>query len=134
MILDVLLEEVLPHPVEAVWEALTDPEAISEWLMATNDFVPRVGAAFRLRTERLSADGWVKAEVLELDPPRRMVWSWSVDDGLGPSTVTFELAEERVGTRLRLTHVGEINDAAGAEISGGWLSRIELMRRSLAQA
>ena len=134
MKLDVLLEEVLPHPVEAVWDALTDPEAISEWLMATTDFVPRVGAAFRLRTERLSADGWVKAEVLELEPRRRMVWSWSVGDGLGPSTVTFELAAESGGTRLKLTHVGEINDAGGEEISGGWPSRIELMRRSLAQA
>jgi uncharacterized protein YndB with AHSA1/START domain len=134
VILDVHLEEVLPHPVEAVWEAITDPEAISEWLMATNDFVPRVGAAFRLRTERLSADGWVKGEVLELEPPRRMVWSWAVNDGLGPSTVTFELAAENDGTRLKLTHVGEINDAAGSEISGGWPSRIELIRRSLAQS
>ena len=134
MILDVLLEEVLPHSVEDVWEAITDPGAISGWLMATSDFEPRVGTAFRLKTDRLSADGWVKAEVLELEPPRRMVWSWSVDDGLGPSTVTFELAAEGGGTRLRLTHAGEINDAAGAEISGGWPSRIELLRRSLDRA
>ena len=134
MILDVHLEEVLPHPVDEVWKALTDPETISYWLMATRDFEPRVGAAFRLKTDRLSADGWVKAEVLDLEPPRLMVWSWSVDDGLGPSTVTFELAAESGGTRLRLSHVGEINDAAGTEISGGWPSRIELMRRSLDRA
>jgi uncharacterized protein YndB with AHSA1/START domain len=134
VILDVNLEEVLPHPVEAVWKAITDPESISDWLMATSDFEPRVGAAFRLKTDRLSADGWVKAEVRELEPPTRMVWSWSVEDGLRPSTVTFELAAESGGTRLTLRHVGEINDQAGAEISGGWPSRIELLRRILGRA
>jgi uncharacterized protein YndB with AHSA1/START domain len=134
VILDVHLEEVLPHPVESVWEAITDPEAISNWLMVTGDFEPRVGAAFRMKTDRLSADGWVRAEVRELDAPRRMVWSWSVDDGLGPSTVVFELSPESGGTRLTLTHVGEINDEAGAEIGGGWPSRIELLRRTLDRA
>jgi uncharacterized protein YndB with AHSA1/START domain len=134
MILDVHLEEVFPHPVEAVWEAITDPEAISGWLMVTSGFEPRVGAAFRLKTDRLSVDGWVRAEVRELEPPRRMVWSWSVDDGIGSSTVVFELVPEGGGTRLTLTHVGEINDEAGAEITGGWPSRIELLRRNLDRA
>jgi len=35
--LDLVLEELLPHPVEAVWRALTDAEAISDWLMPTTD-------------------------------------------------------------------------------------------------
>ena len=74
MNLDVVLEELLPHPVEAVWRALTDRAEISEWLMHTAEFEPAVGARFRMKTEGLSADGWVKAEVTELDPPRRMVW------------------------------------------------------------
>jgi uncharacterized protein YndB with AHSA1/START domain len=33
--LDVSLEEVLPHPIRAVWAALTDRAAISDWLMQT---------------------------------------------------------------------------------------------------
>ena len=78
MNLDVRIEELLPHPVESVWGALTDAASISDWLMATNDFRPQVGARFRMKTGHLSADGWVEAEVLELDPPRRMVWAWSI--------------------------------------------------------
>ena len=43
MRLDLVVEELLPHPVEAVWRALTDDQAISDWLMRTTDFRPVVG-------------------------------------------------------------------------------------------
>ena len=33
MNLDVALEEFFPHPVDAVWQALTESESISDWLM-----------------------------------------------------------------------------------------------------
>ena len=134
MNLDLVLEELLPHPVEAVWRALTDKAAISDWLMQTPEFEPVVGARFRMKTQRLSADGWVKAEVTELDPPRRMVWAWSVDDAAPPTTVTFELTPEAGGTRLRLTHMGEIDPFAGGLIREGWPGKIEALRRTLERA
>jgi uncharacterized protein YndB with AHSA1/START domain len=99
--LDVAFEELLPHPVEAVWSQLRDAAAISEWLMATSDFRPEVGARFRMKTQHLAVDGWVRAEVLELDPPRRMVWSWWADGAAPPTTVTFQLSEDAGGTRLK---------------------------------
>jgi uncharacterized protein YndB with AHSA1/START domain len=126
MRLDVALDEFLPHPPERVWRALTDPVTISAWLMATDDFRPEVGAQFRLRTQHLSPTGWIDAEVLELDPPRRMVWAWSSKDN-PPSRVTFELEPERSGTRLRLTHEGEIEPTIGAMLADGWPGRIELL-------
>ena len=134
MNLDVLVEEMLAHPVEAVWAALTDPAAISDWLMEAPEFEPVLGARFRMRTERLSADGWVRAQVTELDPPRRMVWTWSVDDATPPTTVTFELTPEAGGTRLRLTHIGEIDPSAGGLIRDGWPGKIEALRRTLERA
>jgi uncharacterized protein YndB with AHSA1/START domain len=129
--LGVVLEEVLPHPVEAVWSALTDAAAISDWLMPTGDFRPVVGTRFRLKTQRLSSDGWVEAQVTELDPPRRMAWSWSVSNGLPPTTVIFELTPEREGTRLKLRHEGEIDPLAGGLLRDGWPGRLELLRRFL---
>lgn len=131
MKLDLVFEEMLLHPVEAVWNALTDAAAISDWLMTTTDFRPRVGTRFRMKTRQLSADGWVDAEVLELDPPRRMVWAWSVSDGAAPTTVTFELSPEADGTRLTLTHAGEIDPVVGGLLRDGWPGRIELLRKSL---
>ena len=131
MNLDVALEEVIPHPVEAVWGALTDGAAISEWLMPSGDFHPLVGTHFRLKTGRLSPTGWIEAELIELDPPRRMVWAWSPGEGAVPTTVTFELAPEGAGTRLTLTHTGEIDPDIGGRLTEGWPTRIELLRRSL---
>jgi uncharacterized protein YndB with AHSA1/START domain len=128
--LDVALEETLDHPVEAVWARLTDPAAIAEWLMPVEGFRPEVGCRFRLKTQHLSSDGWVRAEVLELDPPRRMVWSWSPADDAAPTRVGFELQAEPDGaTRLRLTHEGEIDAGIGALLRDGWPGRIELLRR-----
>ena len=131
MKLDVALEEVIPHPIEAVWALLTDAASIADWLMPTSDFQAVVGTRFRLQTHDLSPDGWVRAEIIDLDPPRRMVWSWSGSDDRIPSTVTFELTQEHAGTRLRLTHVGEIDPTVGALLRDGWPGRIELLRRSL---
>ena len=127
MRLDVALDELLPHPPESVWAALTDEAAISDWLMATDGFEPRVGTRFRLKTEHLSPTGWVDAEVLELDPPRRMVWAWSSNDGNPASRVTFELEPADGGTRLRLTHEGEIDPVIGEILTKGWPGRVDAL-------
>ena len=132
MNLDLVFEELLPHPIENVWQALTDADAISDWLMTTTDFRARVGSRFRMKTQGLSAGGWVDAEVLELDPPRRMAWSWSVNDGAPPTTVTFELTPEDGGTRLRLRHEGEIDPSVGRLLSDGWPGRLALLADRLA--
>ena len=131
MNLDLAFEEFLPYPVDAVWRALTESDAISDWLMQTTDFRLVVGARFRMKTQGLSASGWVNAQVLELDPPRRMAWAWSVEEGTPPTTVTFELTEEAGGTRLKLTHEGEIAPSVGRLLRDGWPGRIELLRRSV---
>jgi len=132
--LDVLYDELLPHPVEAVWSELTSAEAISDWLMATTDFEPSVGCRFQLKTDRLSTTGWVQAEVLELDAPRRMVWAWSANDGNPPSTVSFELADEKGGTRLRLRHEGEFSDEVAELLRSGWPGRITAIDDNMRRA
>ena len=99
--------------------------------MATSDFRPEVGARFRMKTQHLARDGWVRAEVLELDPPRRMVWAWWGDEAAPPTTVTFELTAEPDGARLRLTHVGEIDPGFAAVLQPGWPQVIERLRRTL---
>ncbi len=104
-------EMVYPFPPKRVWTALTDRHALAEWLMP-NDFEPVAGHRFRFQYDPngLCPDGLVECEVLEIDPPRRMVWSW-VHASLDPSRprppasrVTWTLAPEGAGTRLRLEH------------------------------
>lgn len=93
-----------PHPPDRVWQALTSREAIAEWLME-NDFEPRVGHRFTMRTEPAPGfDGIVHCELREFEPLRRMVWSWR--GGPIDTLVTFELEPTRRGTRLRVRHTG----------------------------
>jgi uncharacterized protein YndB with AHSA1/START domain len=93
------------HSPEKVWNALTDASAIAVWLMQ-NDFAPRVGHHFKLRAKPMPGwDGVVHCEVLELTPPRRMVWSWKSNAPLD-TKVVFTLEPTSSGTRLQLDHLG----------------------------
>ena len=49
MRLDISMEELFPAPLDRVWHALTDPQMINRWLMATDDFEAKVGTRFTLR-------------------------------------------------------------------------------------
>ncbi len=113
---DSVVHEVeYPHPINLVWKAITECEAVSEWLMPTSDFRAEVGARFKFTqpaTDRWS--GVVEGQVLAVEPPHRLVYSW---DGGFPSTATFVLTEtESGGTRVRFEMAGF--DAAG-EFSKG---------------
>ena len=94
MELNVLLVEDYPHPREKVWRALIEPDALGVWLMA-NDFEPRIGKRFILRGQRIAEGwrGWVECEVLELEPPQRMVWAWTSNEGDSSTRVEFQLEE-----------------------------------------
>ena len=101
---DIHLQRVMHAPREAVWAALTDREALSEWLMP-NDFAPRAGHRFTFRTKPAPGfDGIVHSEVLELDPPNRLVLAWR--GGSLNTTLHFLLEEHAQGTLLTLRHSG----------------------------
>ncbi len=119
---DIEVTAKYPHPIERVWAALTSAEALAVWLMP-NDFAAEVGHAFTFRTKPAPGfDGVVRCQVLELDPPARMVWSWA--GGKIDTTVTFTLtATGAARTRLRMHQVGF--HGLGAQLarkamSGGW--------------
>ncbi|HEX9894799.1 MAG TPA: SRPBCC domain-containing protein [Gemmatimonadales bacterium] len=108
-----------PHPPEAVWVALTDKQALAEWLMP-NDFEPRVGHRFRFMVDPGPGfSGVSECEVTEADPPRRLVYTWVVvpkdpaKPKPPPMTLTWTLAPEGRGTRLRLYQTG-------AEVLNWW--------------
>jgi uncharacterized protein YndB with AHSA1/START domain len=101
---DVTFEIVYPHPPEKVWRALTDRRALSEWLME-NDFEPRTGHKFTFRTKPAPGfDGVVHCQVITLDEPRCLSYTWR--GGPINTTVTWKLEPTANGTRLRLAHTG----------------------------
>jgi uncharacterized protein YndB with AHSA1/START domain len=128
MKLELFLEETYPHPIEKVWKALTDPAALAVWLLMGNDFEPRVGRRFAFRaTPRPDFRGHIDCEVLVLEPPTRMVWSWqSSDEGL-PTQVEFRLTAVDGGTRLALSHTGDAPPETIARVSSGWRLRMQIL-------
>ena len=118
---DLHFEAVYPHPIEKVWRAITDPRAIAEWLME-NDFAPTVGHRFQFRAPPQPGwDGVVNCEVLAVEPPHRLAYSWR---GGGIDTVlTITLEPTAAGTRLQLAHTG-FRGARGLMVSmilgSGW--------------
>jgi uncharacterized protein YndB with AHSA1/START domain len=122
--LNIVMDEYFSQPIDVVWRALTERSAIAFWLME-NNFEPRVGAMFTMKCPPgPGVRGWVDAQVIAIDPPRRMEWSWSVSDDEPPTTVVFELAEMPSGTRLILKHTGETDPFAATRFTNGWTAKM----------
>jgi len=97
------------HPIEDVWAGLTDRHALAEWLMPTTFTEPTVGTQFRFQYDPsfMCPAGIVDCEVLESEPPRRMVWSWRnrAREGavqMPAMRVEWLLTEVAKGTRVEL--------------------------------
>ena len=80
-----------PYPPQQVWQVLTNRQASAAWLM-DNDFEPRIGDKFQLRTNSLPGlDEIIYCQVLELDEPKRLAYTWH-DSLIGKqSIVTWTL-------------------------------------------
>jgi len=123
-----VLERVLPATAEEVFAAWTTPERMAEWMSpvgtAEAEVDLRVGGSFRVvmvEHDRLEHTG----EYLELDPPRRLVFTWvSPYTGPEPSLVTVELHPHDDGTRLVLTHERLPEDVVDGH-RNGWGSMLE---------
>jgi uncharacterized protein YndB with AHSA1/START domain len=132
MRLDVFKEELFPDPVDRVWEALTDPQMISRWLMTTDDYEAKVGTRFTLRDEpRSGFRGYIECEVLELSPPHRMVWSWSSTDDPSPTRLVIELEAHGQATRLTLRHTGDTDERTAKGTNEGWTRKLGQLREQL---
>jgi uncharacterized protein YndB with AHSA1/START domain len=107
-------------PPEVVYPYLVEPELAVAWMGDESWNDPRPGGVFRLDIRGHVTSG----EFVELDPPRRVVytWGWEGEDQIHPpgsTTVEFELESKDGGTQVRLRHSG-LTDR-GVEMHGeGW--------------
>jgi uncharacterized protein YndB with AHSA1/START domain len=136
----VVLEVEVKSPIERVWHALTDSATLSKWMLfKSNDFKPVVGHAFQCR-EAPGWDGVVDCEVIEVDKPHRLSYTWA-SGGEGnlqhATVVTWTLTEAEDGvTRLHLEQRG-FRSEAKQEIGGakyGWMSMLDQLQSLLAPA
>ena len=105
----IVVERTMPHPPEKVWRALTQAPLVADWLMP-NDFEPVVGHRFRFRMEPAPPGGWdgvVESEVIEVEPPSRLVYRWDTTGDGGLRTVcAWTLTAMDGGTQVRMEQTG----------------------------
>jgi len=95
----------LPHPPEKVWRALTEPALLAEWLLPVFDLELEPGAAFLFKTQAYPGwDGTVNCRFIEIEPHRKLSYSWNVP--FLETVVTFTLTPTGSGTRLDMVQSG----------------------------
>jgi len=86
---DVAVERsiTLPANPDSVWEHLTDGHLLGDWMGDPIEIEPRPGGSITMTPD----DGpLVWGTVEEVEPGRRLQWSWRTDDGL-PTQVEIDL-------------------------------------------
>lgn len=128
------IQRRLPGPIERVWKYLTESELRKQWL-ASGDMDMKVGSAFEFtwRNDELnappsprppgaSAEHSMECKITELDPPRKIGFTWGRSDG-----VTFELAPAGDKVLLTLTHRRLPDRDTALKVSAGWHMHLDVL-------
>ncbi|MGV3538325.1 MAG: SRPBCC family protein [Rufibacter sp.] len=122
----IIVEKALNAPAEKVWQAISDRDQMAEWYFDLAEFKPEVGFEFEFTGGTEENSYLHLCEVTEVEPGRKLTYSWRYDGYEGISYVTFELFPEGERTKLVLTHAGvetfpESNpDFARTNFEAGW--------------
>jgi uncharacterized protein YndB with AHSA1/START domain len=108
----------LRHPPERVWRALTDRELLPKWFGAVRPR-PSSISRFELRPADLpELDDLIVVELVEIDPPHRMVLRWPENDR--PTQLVCELAPTAEGCRLTVTHADAGDPLRPIDVEDPW--------------
>ncbi|HEV3235280.1 MAG TPA: SRPBCC domain-containing protein [Candidatus Dormibacteraeota bacterium] len=127
----------LSAPAAEVFRWWTEPELLRQWMSPVGTVEAevdlRVGGAFRIvmRGDGVEIDH--VGEYIEVEPPRRLVFTWSSRfTGSKPSVVTVELEPDgEDATQLRLVH-SRLPASAVESHGSGWGAMLERLTRTLA--
>jgi uncharacterized protein YndB with AHSA1/START domain len=121
---EIRYERRLNHPVEKVWEALTDPERLPAWLGRAEQLELSVGGAYEIHWE--NSDAVMDGTITELDPPRLLE-----TDSSSHGRLRWELAPQPGGCELSLTVTMDAPDFLTKALAG-WHLHIDVLESFLA--
>jgi uncharacterized protein YndB with AHSA1/START domain len=123
-------ERRIRHPVQLVWDAVTEPEHVARWYMTRARIEGREGGSI----DYLSgpAQYHVTGQILEWQPPSVFEHEWNVEPRKElpkgeKSIVRWELIPDGDGTILRVTHKRLTRQTALGFVAGvhAFLDRLE---------
>jgi uncharacterized protein YndB with AHSA1/START domain len=117
----VQLERHLPQSIDVLWTALTDPDAMRSWFPTRIEVDEwKVGATLTHHFDEHDVDP-LPGTVSEWQPPRRVRFTWGVDE------ITFEVTGAPDGgtTFVLIEELGAANAARNA---AGWESCLDRLQ------
>jgi uncharacterized protein YndB with AHSA1/START domain len=120
-------ERRMGHPVDRVWDALTDPARLLGWWGRVDaDLTP--GGHFHVAWLNTDDDGnafEMKATVSEIDPPR--VLEVASDPETEHGVLRFELEPDGDSTILRFTSTLDLADEFRSRTLAGWHTHLDAL-------
>jgi uncharacterized protein YndB with AHSA1/START domain len=118
-------ERRLAHPVERVWRAVTDPAELGHWFPSAvrGELAPGGTLTFDFPGSDMTLEG----EVVELEPPRRLAFTF------GDDVLRIELEAAGEGCLLRFTCLFDDAQRAARD-AAGWHVCLDLLETHLAGA
>src|SRR5690606_37503881 len=107
----VVCERVFNHPIEKVWNAITNPEELKFWFTDIKlDFRPGGAITFQFRDEEKTAS---YGEIVAIEPPNRFAWTWEGELAVWELAALYEHTTRLVFTYSKLTADYAVNAHAG---------------------
>lgn len=138
------LERRLAAPPDRVFAAWTQAAALSRWFAPSPDHTAhvdvldvRVGGRFRIEMRHSGGNvHTVGGEFREIDPPRRLAftWQWEAAPGGGETLVTVRIEPDGAGSRLVLLHERFASEAERDEHNKGWTGCLDRLPGAIAAA
>jgi len=129
---------VINAPPSKVWDALTQPEQIKQYLFGTQVTTDwRVGSPITYKGEWKGKAYEDKGKVLEIEPRKRLVSTfWSALAGLPDTpenykTVRYELAPEGDRTKLTITQDNNATQEEATEAEKNWRMVLDGIKKLL---
>ncbi len=122
-----IIERTFKASPDKVWKAITNKEEMKQWYFDLQDFKAEQGFEFGFIGGPDEGRQYKHlCQITEVDPERKLTYSWRYEGYAGISYVSFELFPEGEGTRLKLTHSGlesfpaDQPDFARKNFEAGW--------------
>ncbi|NER15027.1 SRPBCC domain-containing protein [Leptobacterium flavescens] len=101
----VIVEQVFKISIDELWDSITQLPLMKQWFFENiEEFEAEVGFSTRFNVHSEGRDFLHLWEITEADAPRKIVYNWKYEGYEGDSFVSFELFEQKGGSKLRLTH------------------------------